>query len=154
LGDVSGLSAVMAARGGSPSAHIESAMYLLATAPVMFLAEDAETDPAQAVGWSGATQVPLHPGAPPAWLTAGLTVVPRARRSGTGRLLLRTVAEAVSTHGAGCLHSAVNARNRVSIALHESLGFKVIDQGPCFAGIEFDGGKGLLLAVPPGGLKT
>lgn len=42
------------------------------------------------------------------------------------------------------------ARNAASIALHDLLGFTVLETGPCFAGIEFDGGVGVLLMRPKG----
>lgn len=98
------------------------------------------------MGWSGAVQTALHPQGPVQWLTAGLTVIPGFRRVGIGRRLLETVFEGVQELGGeGPLHSVVNARNRPSLDLHRSVGFDVIESGPRFAGIEFDGGVGLLL---------
>lgn len=47
------------------------------------------------------------------------------------------------------LFSVVNAKNRVSIHLHERLGFSVVERGPSFARIEFVGGEGVLLRRSP-----
>ena len=114
------------------------------------MAEIALPEGPEVVGWSGATQTPLHPGGPAQWLTAGLTVDPASRRRGIGRRLLQAVIEDVGALHGDALHSVVNARNAASIALHDLLGFTVLETGPCFAGIEFDGGVGVLLMRPKG----
>lgn len=100
-GDLSALATVMASRGGTPEDHRSTAVHLLSTAPVLLIAEDTSTTPPEVVGWSGATQVPLQPEEPARWLTAGLTVIPEARRAGIGRLLLHAVGDAVALAGAG-----------------------------------------------------
>jgi len=40
-----------------------------------------------------------------------------------------------------------NAKNRVSIALHEQLGFEKIREMPKFDKVEFEGGRGCLLSA-------
>ncbi|MDO4239043.1 GNAT family N-acetyltransferase [Micrococcus sp.] len=117
-------------------------------APVLVLAETTRPEGLEVVGWSGATRTALHSGGPEQWLTAGLTVVPEFRRRGIGHRLLEAVIEAVAGLEGRTLHSVVNARNAPSLALHTSLGFEFVETGPCFAGIEFDGGLGVLLARP------
>lgn len=144
------LAVVMAARGGTPSDHVRAADWLLDRAPVLVVAEIALPEGPEVVGWSGATQTPLHPGGPAQWLTAGLTVDPASRRRGIGRRLLQAVIEDVGALHGDALHSVVNARNAPSLALHHSLGFTTLETGPCFAGIEFDGGVGVLLMRPKG----
>ena len=58
--------------------------------------------------------------------------------------------DAVGSLPGDALHSVVNARNAPSLALHHSLGFTTLETDPCFAGIEFDGGVGVLLMRPKG----
>lgn len=140
----------MAARGGTPSDHVRAADWLLDRAPVLVVAEIALPVGPEVVGWSGATQTQLHPGGPAQWLTAGLTVDPASRRRGIGLRLLQAVIEDVGALHGDALHSVVNARNAPSLALHHSLGFTTLETGPCFAGIEFDGGVGVLLMRPKG----
>ncbi|WP_049162019.1 GNAT family N-acetyltransferase, partial [Micrococcus luteus] len=149
-GDGPALAVIMATRGGTPSDHAPAAHWLLDQAPVLVVAEVALPEGPEVVGWSGATQTPLHAGGPAQWLTAGLTVEPAFRRRGIGHRLLQAVIEAVGTLHGDALHSVVNARNAASIALHDLLGFTVLETGPCFAGIEFDGGVGVLLTRPTG----
>ncbi len=145
--DLAALAAVMASRGGTPEDHRSAAVRLLSTAPVLLVSEDTGTAPPKVVGWSGATRVPLQPGEPARWLTAGLTIIPEARRAGIGRLLLRAVGDATASAEGGPLYSVVNARNQASLALHEACDFRVLATGPRFAGIEFDGGVGVLLVM-------
>lgn len=150
LGDGPALAVVMAARGGTPSDHARAVHLLLDQASVLVVAEIALPEGLEVVGWSGATQTPLHPGGPAQWLTAGLTVDPASRRRGIGRRLLQAVIEDVGALHGDALHSVVNARDAPSLALHHSLGFTTLETGPRFAGIEFDGGVGVLLTRPTG----
>ncbi|MBN6767166.1 MULTISPECIES: GNAT family N-acetyltransferase [Micrococcus] len=140
----------MATRGGTPSDHVRAADWLLDQAPVLVVAEIALPEGPEVVGWSGATQTPLHPGGPAQWLAAGLTVDPAARHRAIGRRLLQAVIDAVGSLHGDTLRSVVNARNAPSLALHHSLGFTTLETGPCLAGIEFDGGVGVLLTRPTG----
>lgn len=144
--DAADLATVMAARGGAPSDYAPVARRLLEHAPVLILAELAYTNGPRVVGWSGAVVTALRPQETGQWLTAGLTVIPEVRRSGVGRRLLQAVVDAVETPEDRPLYSVVNSRNAPSLELHRSLGFAVVETGPCFAGIEFDGGVGALLS--------
>lgn len=140
----------MATRGGTPSDHAPAAHLLLIQAPVLVVAEIALPEGPEVVGWYGATQTPLHPGGPAQWLTAGLTVNPPCSHRAIGRRLLQAMLEAVGALHGDAPHSVVNARNAPSLALHHLLGFTALETGPCFAGIEFDGGVGVLLTRPTG----
>ena len=152
--DAAALATVMATRGGTPSDSAPAAQRLLEHAPVLLVAELTRPDGPRLVGWSGATVTSLRPQEAGQWLTAGLTVVPETRRSGVGRRLLHAVVDAVEKLADGPLHSVVNARNAPSLGLHRSLGFEVVETGPCFAGIEFDGGVGVLLSYRRPGAPT
>lgn len=144
--DAADLATVMAARGGAPSDYGPAAQRLLEHAPVLILAELTCPSGSRVVGWSGAVVTALRPQETGEWLTAGLTVIPEVRRSGVGRRLLQAVVDTVETLEDRPLYSVVNSRNAPSLALHRSLGFEVVETGPCFAGIEFDGGVGTLLS--------
>lgn len=152
--DAAALATVMATRGGTPSDSAPAAQRLLEHAPVLLVAELTRPDGSRVVGWSGAVVTSLRPQEAGQWLTAGLTVVPEIRRSGVGRRLLQAVVDAVEKLADGPLHSVVNARNAPSLGLHRSLGFEVVETGPCFAGIEFDGGVGVLLSYRRPGAPT
>lgn len=149
--DAVGLATVMAARGGAPSDYAPAARRLLEHAPVLFLAELTCPNGSRVVGWSGAVVTALRPQETGQWLTAGLTVIPEVRRCCVGRRLLQAVVDAVETPEDQHLYSVVNSRNAPSLELHRSLGFEVVETGPCFAGIEFDGGVGVLFLVAPPG---
>ena len=140
----------MATRGGTPSDHAPAAHLLLIQAPVLVVAEIAMPVGPEALGWSGAIRTPLHPGGPAQWLAAGLTVNPPCIHRAIGRRLLQAVIDAVGSLHGDTLRSVVNARNAPSLALHHSLGFTTLETGPCLAGIEFDGGVGVLLTRPTG----
>lgn len=140
----------MATRGGTPSDNAPAAHWLLDRAPVLVVAEAALLQGPEVVGWPGATRTPLHPGGPAQWLTAGLTVNPACSHRGIGHRLLQAVIEAVGALHGDTLHSVMNARNAPSLALHRSLGFTVLETGPCSPSIEFDGGVGVLLMRPKG----
>lgn len=76
--------------------------------------------------------------------------IPPFAAGGIGHRLLQAVIDAVGALHGGTLHSVVNTRNALSLALHHSLGFTALETGPCFARIEFDGGVGVLLTRPTG----
>ena len=83
---------------------------------------------------------------PEGWYLTGVVVDPRFRRRGVGCRLtgerLRWIAER-----SDAAYYFANARNRVSIALHESFGFTEIGRGAEFAGVSFVGGEGVLFEV-------
>lgn len=83
----------------------------------------------------------------PVPLVAGLAVAPRYRRHGIALRLLEELLESCAVRGSSsAICSIINARNRASIALHQQVGFTIVDRGPAFAGVTFEGGEGLLLS--------
>jgi aminoglycoside 6'-N-acetyltransferase I len=90
-----------------------------------------------------------EPGAgatPEGWYLTGVVVDPRFRRRGVGSKLtverLRWIAER-----SRFTYYFANARNRVSIALHDRFGFTEVARGAKLAGESFVGGKGILFQV-------
>lgn len=83
---------------------------------------------------------------PEGWYLIGVVVDPRFRRRGVG---FRLTAERVRwiAERSDLAYYFSNARNRVSIALHERFGFVEVARGPEFAGVSFAGGEGILFRV-------
>jgi len=83
---------------------------------------------------------------PEGWYLTGVVVAPQYRRRGIGTRLtadrLRWIAER-----SDMAYYFANARNRVSIALHEAFGFEEVARGTEFAGVSFVGGEGVLFKV-------
>ena len=83
---------------------------------------------------------------PEGWYLTGVVVDPRFRRRGVGYELtaerLRWIAERSSL-----AYYFSNARNRVSIALHQHFGFTEVARGAEIAGESFVGGEGVLFQV-------
>ena len=50
----------------------------------------------------------------------------------------------------GTVLAAGEGYTTIRDSTHDLLGFTVLETGPCFAGIEFDGGVGVLLTRPTG----
>lgn len=144
--DAHDLAAVMAARGGAAADHLSSVGRLIATAPIVLVAQRTHGDVRSIIGWSGAVRIPLRPGSHFDWVIAGLTVLPSWRRQGVGARLLRDVMTAISSEAPGSVvHSIVNAQNRASLLLHARAGFEETARGESFAGVVFEGGAGVLL---------
>ena len=82
-------------------------------------------------------------GLPEGWYLTGVVVRPDLRRRGIGSRLtsarMRWVAERSSR-----VYYFANARNRVSIALHDSCGFVEIARAARFGDVTFVGGEGIL----------
>ncbi len=99
------------------------------------------------VGWAKTHHFDLPDGeAPAGHYLAGVTVDPRARRRGVGHALTGARIGWVAGRAAR-VHYLVNARNTVSLALHERWGFREIARGPTFHQVPFVGGLGLVLAA-------
>jgi len=83
---------------------------------------------------------------PGGWYLTGLVVDPRFRRRGIGTRLtserLRWIAERSRR-----VYYFANARNRVSMALHDAHGFVEIARAPQFGEVTFVGGEGVLFAA-------
>jgi ribosomal protein S18 acetylase RimI-like enzyme len=82
--------------------------------------------------------------APAGWYLLGLIVSDRWRRRGIGRRLTETRLAWLMERRAGEAFYFVNAGNRVSLDLHEALGFRELTRDFSFPGATFEGGIGSL----------
>lgn len=81
--------------------------------------------------------------APAGWYLTGVVVRPEARRRGVGEALTRERLAWISLRAEAAWYFA-NAQNRVTIALHERLGFEEVTRDFWFPGVQFRGGVGVL----------
>ena len=89
-------------------------------------------------------------GLPGGWYLTGTVVDSRFRRRGIGTRLTAARMRWIAERGSAVYYFA-NARNRVSIALHEGFGFIEIARGPAFGSESFVGGEGVLFKAELGG---
>jgi GNAT superfamily N-acetyltransferase len=80
---------------------------------------------------------------PEGWHLTGVVVDPRFRRRGVGARLTAQRLQWIAERSRFAYYFA-NARNRVSISLHESFGFVEVDRGTECGGVSFTGGEGIL----------
>ncbi|PFG18861.1 GNAT family N-acetyltransferase [Serinibacter salmoneus] len=135
-----------AARGMAPAGFLEALRALMGrhgTILLVAVLTDLGAAGEGVIGWASA-RFREPEDAPNGWYVGGLAVLPDVRRRGVARLLLATLDEH-RPGNAGLLRSIVNARNLASLALHRSCGFREIERGPVFLGVEFTGGEGVLL---------
>ena len=97
----------------------------------------------EVIGFGKAKRVDSEDASPAGWYLSGVVVDPDYRRRGAGRLLTAARLKWISERSR-CAYFFANARNRVSIELHERFGFQEIARGPGFAGVSFTGGEGIL----------
>jgi ribosomal protein S18 acetylase RimI-like enzyme len=83
---------------------------------------------------------------PKGWYLTGVVVDPPFRRGGVGSKLTGERLRWIAARSRFAYYFS-NARNRVSIALHERFGFTEIARGAEFAGVSFVGGEGILFRV-------
>jgi ribosomal protein S18 acetylase RimI-like enzyme len=81
--------------------------------------------------------------APRGWYLAGLVVAAQHRRKGVGRQLTRARLDWIAERDDEAFYFA-NARNVVSIELHEAFGFTEVTRDFTFPGASFEGGVGVL----------
>jgi ribosomal protein S18 acetylase RimI-like enzyme len=95
--------------------------------------------------------------APEGWYLTGVVVRPEFRRRGIGARLTRARLEWIAPRRARAYYFT-NERNRVSIELHESLGFVELTRDFWYPETTFEGGVGVLfycdLAKVPSGATT
>jgi ribosomal protein S18 acetylase RimI-like enzyme len=97
-------------------------------------------------GWyDPASDAPANT-APAGWYLNGLSVEPDWRRRGIARTLTAERLDWVAARADAAWYFA-NAQNRVSLALHASLGFVEVTRDFSFPGAEFPGGAGVLCRV-------
>ena len=89
---------------------------------------------------------------PEGWYLTGVVVDPRFRRLGIGSQLTAARMRWIAERGSVAYYFA-NARNRVSIALHESFGFVEVARGPTLGSESFAGGEGVLFRAKLSGLE-
>jgi aminoglycoside 6'-N-acetyltransferase I len=80
---------------------------------------------------------------PEGWYLTGVVVDPRFRRRGVGARLTEVRLQWISERSRFAYYFS-NARNPVSIALHERFGFIEVARGSAFGGVSFVGGEGIL----------
>lgn len=139
--DAAGVRAVAATRGPLPDDFVDRASAWITDSARRVVV--AERDGA-VVGWAMLARWAGHDDAPDGWYVSALTVVPGRRRRGIGDRLLTDVLTWADARGAA-VHSVVNAGNDASLALHRAHGFAEVGRAATYAGIEFDGGTGVLL---------
>jgi ribosomal protein S18 acetylase RimI-like enzyme len=84
--------------------------------------------------------------APAGWYLSGLIVAPPYRRRGVGHRLTAVRLEWIRERACAAFYFA-NARNRVSISLHERFGFRELTRTFSFPGACFEGGVGILFQL-------
>ena len=89
-------------------------------------------------------------GLPEGWYLSGIVVDSRFRRMGVGARLTAARMRWIAERGSAAYYFA-NAKNRVSIALHEGFGFVEIARAPAFGSESFVGGEGILFKAELGG---
>jgi ribosomal protein S18 acetylase RimI-like enzyme len=84
--------------------------------------------------------------APRGWYLSGVVVAPESRRRGVGSSLTRARLDWIGQRDDWAYYVA-NARNRVSIALHERFGFVELTRDFSYPGVSFEGGIGVLFGL-------
>jgi len=82
--------------------------------------------------------------APEGCYLTGVVVLPTWRRHGIGSELTLRLRDWIWQHEEHAW-SVTNHQNMASVAMHERLGFKPVDQAASYLGIDFEGGLGILL---------
>ncbi|WP_263119426.1 GNAT family N-acetyltransferase [Cellulomonas fimi] len=144
--DLAGIVAVAASRGRLPADFAERIDARMTDADWRVLVAERTNAPG-VIGWAMVGPWTGLVDAPDGRYVSALTVTPEARRSGIGGRLL---GDLVVVAG-GTVFSVVNARNRASLDLHRRQGFVELGRAARFAGIDFDGGSGVLLRRDQGG---
>jgi ribosomal protein S18 acetylase RimI-like enzyme len=85
---------------------------------------------------------------PSGYYLGGLVVDPAWRRRGIGTRLTECRLEAAWAGGARIVYYFANSRNQASIAMHSGFGFAELRRPFEFPGVTFDGGVGVLFALP------
>ncbi|MFB9955384.1 GNAT family N-acetyltransferase [Cellulomonas denverensis] len=138
--DLPGIVAVAESRAGVPAAFAERLAARLTDHTWRVLVADRPDDPA-VLGWAMLGPWTGLTDAPDGRYVSALTVAPGARRRGIGDRLLAGLLAGED----GAVHSVINARNGASLDLHRRAGFTELGRAARFAGIDFDGGSGVLL---------
>lgn len=156
LGDTDAVGRISAEReGGTPREHAEGCRRELEYArtqgkAMVFVAElDGQVVGFGRVLYREEEATMSGGGLPEGWYLAGVVIDPRFRRRGVGTGLTAVRMRWIAERGSAVYYFA-NARNRVSIALHEGFGFVEIARGPAFGSVNFVGGEGVLFKAELG----
>lgn len=136
--DVAGVVAVAATRGARPAGFADRVARWAADPGRTVLVADRG---GVVVGWAMLAQWTGFDDVPDGAYVSALTVHPARWRTGTGSRLLAGLLDRAGAD----VRSVVNARNLPSLALHAGHGFREAGRAATYAGIEFDGGTGVLL---------
>ena len=161
-GDAARVARLLALRGTGVEEALAQAPRMIEVLPVLLLAlmpveqeageEEADDDRLAPVALSGAFVLPgdLGTGRPERWTVSGLVVDPRARRHGIGRALLSAVVDAVAAIDPGePVVGVVNADDHALIGLHLAVGFTQTERVEEYAGVTFEGGRGVVMVHGP-----
>jgi len=145
--DLDALAALRAQRENEPVAQSRAALERKFRGDGLFLAAEHG---GECVAYASAGMGPGGRGAPAGWYLTGVVVAPAWRRRGVAAALTRARLEWLAARTDRVYYFA-NARNRVSIALHESFGFVEKTRAFTIPGVTFQGGEGILfeLVLPP-----
>lgn len=97
--------------------------------------------------WRDFGEAPEARDLPSGWYLTGIVVSPGFRRRGIGRALTHHRLVHLAALGAEEVYSFTSAGNRVSVALHESLGFEEQRRDIVVPGVTFHGGVGVLYRI-------
>ncbi|MBD3781141.1 MAG: GNAT family N-acetyltransferase [Micrococcales bacterium] len=136
--DAGGIALVAATRGPLPDGFAARVAGWSADPARHLLVAERE---GAVVGWAMLARWDGHDDVPDGLYVSALTVHPDRRRTGAGTRRLAALLE----HADGDVRSVVNARNTPSLALHARHGFTEAGRAATYAGIEFEGGTGVLL---------
>lgn len=161
-GDAARVARLLALRGTGVEEALAQAPRMIEALPVLLLAlmpveqevgeEEADDDRLAPVALSGAFVLPGDLGTrrPERWTVSGLVVDPRARRHGIGRALLSAVVDAVAAIDPGePVVGVVNTDDHALIGLHLAVGFTQTERVEEYAGVTFEGGRGVVMVHGP-----
>jgi L-amino acid N-acyltransferase YncA len=106
------------------------------------VAEDA----GEVVGWLAVTPVSRRD-AYRGVVEHSVYVAPAARRSGVGRSLLEALVANAAEHGIWTIQTSILEANRASLALHESVGFRLVGRRERIAQLDGEWRDTLLLEL-------
>ncbi len=153
IADVPSLAALRVERGDAgPEAAREFFEYLLERARIGHARVLAATSRGTIAGY-GALDFLARPPLPAGWYLGGVVVTPSMRRCGIGARLTKARLDWIAARASEAYYF-VNERNRASIDLHATFGFREHTRDIRVPGIQFAGGVGHLFRVAFGPCET
>jgi len=83
---------------------------------------------------------------PEGWYLNGVIIEPKYRRNGVASILIKSRLDWIVKRANKAYYFA-NARNRVSIEMHEKFAFKELTRDFVYPGVTFEGGEGILFEI-------